>query len=185
MLAGGGGGFAGRFANGMGISLGPLGFGVYSIDLGSLAAMGMPAAVLLALRTRSRLARLIYVAMVLAFAAVLGFTGARGAMIGAAAGTLVALLVSRRLTLSRAVVGLLILVVVLAVAGSRLLELLPSGAVSRVVALRGGLGSTSISASALASGVQRWPASSVTLSDRGSTSSPGSTIWTNGPWRTR
>jgi len=136
-----GAGFAGRFANGRGISLGPLSFVVYSIDVGSLAAMGIPAAILLALGTRSRSARLMYVAMVLALAAILGFTGARGAMIGAVAGTVLALLVSRRLTLRRAIVGLLVLVVVLAVAGPRLLELLPSGAVSRVAALSGGLGS--------------------------------------------
>ena len=141
VVASGGGDFAGRFANGIQISLGPLSFEAWSIDVGSLAAMGMPAAVLLALGTRSRSARLLYLAMVLAFVVVLGFTGARGAMIGAVAGTLLALLVSRRLTLGRAIVGLLILVVVLAVAGPLLLELLPSGAVSRVVSLRGGLGS--------------------------------------------
>src|SRR5664280_2599981 len=141
LLPGGGGGVAGRFANGRGISLGPLSFSVFSIDVGSIAAIGMPAAVILALGARSRWARLFYVAMVLAFAAILAFTGARGAMIGAVSGTLLALLLSRRLTLRRIILGVLAAIMVLAVAGTRLVDLLPPAVVSAIGELRGGVGS--------------------------------------------
>ena len=140
-LPGGGGGVVGRFANGRGISLGPLSFGVWSIDVGSLAALGIPAAILLALGTRGRVARLMFAAIALVLAATLALTGARGAMIAAAAGTVLALLVSRRLTLWRAIVTLVALAIVLIIAGPALVRLLPPAVVSSVAALGGGLGS--------------------------------------------
>jgi hypothetical protein len=133
--------FAERFAGSGAISLGPLSFQVYSITVGSLAAMGLPAALLFAVGARSRYARWMYVAMVLTFAAVLGFTAARGAIIGAVVGTVLALFVSRRITVARALFGLVVLAVVLAVAGPWLMGLFPSQGVARVAELRGGLGS--------------------------------------------
>lgn len=112
---------------------------MFSITVGSLAAMGIPATVLFAVGARSWVARSVYVAMVLTFAAVLGFTAARGAIIGAVMGTVVVLLVSRRLTLARALVGAMVLTVVLAVAGPWLLGLFPSQGIARIAALSGGL----------------------------------------------
>jgi len=130
-----------RFADARTITLGPLDFDVWSIRLGSLAALGVPAAVVLAVCAKAARERLVYLAVMVALAAVLGFTAARGALIGAAVGAVVALFVSRRLTSTRVVFGLMVLAIILAIAGPSLLQLLPQQGVARIADLGGGAGS--------------------------------------------
>ena len=58
-------GVAWRFADARAISMGPLKFEVWSIRLGSLAALGMPAALVLAVAARSYSGRCLYVAVMI------------------------------------------------------------------------------------------------------------------------
>ena len=130
-----------RFADARSIQMGPLQFDVWSIRLGSLAALGVPVALVFAFAAHRWPERVAYPASAVALAAVLGFTAARGALIGAVAGGVVALLVCRRLTSARVLVGLLVLAVVVVLFGGPILVLLPSQGVARVADLGEGVGS--------------------------------------------
>ena len=135
-------GVAWRFADARAISIGPLSFEVFSIRLGSLAALGMPASVILAARTRRLLERCVYGAIILTFLVVLAFTAARGAIIGAVVGTLAAAVISRRFKLPRVLIGMVALGLLLTLMASvGLLDFLPSQGIARIVGLKAGLGS--------------------------------------------
>ncbi len=136
-------GVAWRFADARSISVGPLSFEVFSIRLGSLVAFGMPVALILAARSRRLLPRVAYVAVIFVFVAVLAFTAARGAIIGAAAGMLVAAVVSRRFRSPGVLVGVVTFGLLLVLAGTMVLHYLPSQGIARILDLRSGLGAIS------------------------------------------
>jgi hypothetical protein len=130
-----------RLADHRAVALGPLSFMVWSIRLGSLVAMGLPAALVLAARARHWRERVVYTVIVAALLLTLGLTFARGATIAAAAGGVVAMLVSRRVRMTSAVFGLGVVLLIAVVAGPALLTLLPRQGIERFAVLGRGLGS--------------------------------------------
>jgi hypothetical protein len=130
-----------RFADARSISIGPIAFNVWSIRLGSLAAIGAPTAVVLALRADRWLERGLTAACVVILLTVLAFTAARGALIGAFAGGLVALLVSRRIASRRVALSAVAALALALLFGPTIVRHIPIGSISRVTALSGGVGS--------------------------------------------
>ena len=123
------------------ISLGPLSLTQFSIWVGSVTAMGLPAALVLTLRARRGAMRGLYLAVSIALLATLTLSFSRGASAGAVAGVSVALLVSRRVKALTIVLALFILALAAVILGPTLLAMLPGQGVAHFAQLRHGVGS--------------------------------------------
>ena len=127
--------YAQRFANARQIEFGPLSFRVWAIQVGTVAAYGLPACIVLAARQRRWVRRLAFSATGIVCIVILALTAARGATVGAAVGALVAIVISRRFSLAQAIVGVLALTLLLILAGPILLRLFPSQGLARIAAI--------------------------------------------------
>lgn len=119
-------------------TLGPLSFRVFSISLGSLIAMGVPAVSVLAARAPMRRQRSVYVAAAIALLGTLALTFSIAATVGAVLGVAVAMLISRRVRAMPLVFGAAFVLLFAAVAGPALLSVLPNQGVEHFAGLRYG-----------------------------------------------
>ena len=108
----------GRIAAYIAVALGPIKHRIWSVTLGTLIALGVPAVTMLLFRDgESVLARFLYGLILVLSLALLVLTAARGATFAAVAGALLALILSGAWFRSRTVVGIMV--------GALLLTMLP------------------------------------------------------------
>lgn len=122
-----------RFGYGYLVKLGPIQLTIWATFLGSIAALGFPACILLWIEKKGeRWWRMGALFILAGLGSTLFFAAARGAIVGAFAGSLLAILASGKLLSPKLLGAFALLLVVVAIWGTTFLEMLPEQNILRI-----------------------------------------------------